>query len=82
MKTKLSYGIVYLPQWNRIIMPIAKKKVFEYFYFKEEQPTYTEAEKELWIVASAIAYHIKQFEEMWLCKIWKRGIIKWTLEDF
>ena len=79
MRTKLSYGIVYLPQCNRLIMPIAKKKVFDCFYFKEEQPTYAEAEKELWMWASVIAYHIKQFEEMWLCKIWKRGIIKWTL---
>jgi hypothetical protein len=68
--------------WTKFVLPIAKARVLEYFYCSEEQPTYEEAEKELWIVKSCIYHHIKQLEKIWLCKIWKRGIIKWTLEDF
>lgn len=85
MKKELS--IINIPvwkywYWTKIIMPKYLMRVFAYFYNKEEQPTYDEAEKELWIVKSCIYHHIKQLEKLWLCKIWKRGIIKWTLEDF
>lgn len=79
--------VMYIPIWKewygtKIIMSKPLIRVLSYYYNKEEQPTYEEAEKELWIASSCIFYHIKQLEKLWLCKIWKRGIIKWTLEDF
>ena len=85
MENKTEYGIVVIPPKDekscgiRFVMPIRMKRVFDCYYFKEEQPTYEGAAKELWLSASCIFYHIKQLEKLWLCKIWKRGIIKWTL---
>ena len=65
--------------WTKIIMPNHLMRVFTYFYGKEEQPTYEEAEKELWIVKSCIYSHIKKFEKIWLCKVGKRWIISWNI---
>ena len=53
MRNKTEYGIVVIPPKDekscgtRFVMPIRLKRVFDCYYFKEEQPTYEGASKEL-----------------------------------
>ncbi len=61
--------------WTKFVLPIGMARVLEYFYCSEEQPTYEEAEKELWIVKSCIYHHIKNLEKLWFLKKDKR----WTI---
>ena len=65
--------------WTKCVLPIAMARVLEYFYYSEEQPTYEEAEKELWIVRSAIHYHIKKLEKLWILKKDKRWTITYMI---
>lgn len=68
--------------WTRIIMPNKMKRVFDYFYAKEEQPTYEQASKDLWVVPSVVYAQVKNMKNLWMLKTDRRGIITWTLSDF
>ena len=62
--------------WTMYVLPKAIARVFEYFYNSEEQPTYEEAEKELWISRSTIYHHINTLVKLGIIKKDKR----WTLK--
>ena len=67
---------------TRIIMPNKMKLVFEYFYWKEWQPTYSQASKDLGLVPSVIYTQIKNMWKLWILKTDGRWIITWTISDF
>ena len=67
---------------TRIIMPNKMKRVFDYLYAKEEQPTYEQAGKDLWITPSMVYAQVKNMKNLWMLKTDRRGIITWTLSDF
>lgn len=68
--------------WTRIIMPNTMKKVFDYFYSKEEQPTYKQASKDLWVAMCSVYAQISKLREIWILKTDRRWTITWTLSDF
>lgn len=67
---------------TRIIMPNKMKRVFDYFYTKDEQPTYEQAGEDLWVAPSVVYAQIKNMKKLWMLKTDRRWIITWTLSDF
>lgn len=69
-----NYGMIIIPPKDehssglKIILPEWVKRVFEYFYNSDKQPTYDETSKSLWISQSTVSHHIQTLEEFWLLK--------------